>query len=213
MLCFEETQADVQKKVLKALEQHREDVLAKRRWWTQHQKRFDPEQLVFIDETWAKTNMTRLRGRSLQGTRLVEHVPHGHWKTTTFVGAIRTSGWIAPLVVDGAINGNIFLAWVQQHLIRELRPGDIVIMDNLSCHKVKGVADAIESTGAQLLFLPPYSPDFNPIELAFSKLKRLIRSAKERAVEALWKTCGSVLEQFSQTEIRNYFKHAGYRYT
>lgn len=157
--------------------------------------------------------MTRLRGRSLIGTRLVEHVPAGHWKTTTFVGAIRASGWLAPLVVDGAINGRIFLAWVQQHLVKALKPNDVVIMDNLSSHKVTGVSDAIEEAGAELLYLPPYSPDYNPIELAFSKFKRLIRSAKRRAVDELWHACGRVLDQFNESEFRNYFKHAGYRYT
>ena len=157
--------------------------------------------------------MSRLRGRSLSGERLVEPIPHGHWKTTTFVGAIRASGWLAPLVVDGAINGQIFLSWVQQHLTRELRPNDVVIMDNLSSHKIVGVQESIESAGAKLFFLPPYSPDFNPIELAFSKLKQLIRSAKETSMEKLWDTCGNVLEKFSESEFRNYFRHAGYRYT
>lgn len=156
--------------------------------------------------------MTRIRGRAPKGTRLVEHVPHGHWKTTTFLAGIRTDGWLAPLVVDGAINGKTFLAWVEQHLIKELRPGDIVIMDNLSSHKVKGATEAIESVKASVRFLPPYSPDLNPIELAFSKLKRLIRSAKKRAVDSLWDTCGKVLDRFSQCEFRNYIKHAGYRY-
>lgn len=156
--------------------------------------------------------MTRLRGRSLKGQRLVEPVPHGHWKTTTFVGAIRASGWIAPLVVDGAINGQIFLSWVEQHLTRELQPDDVVVMDNLSSHKIAGVRETIESAGAKLFYLPPYSPDFNPIELAFSKLKQLIRSAKERTVQALWNTCGNILEKFSESEFRNYFRHAGYRY-
>lgn len=173
----------------------------------------DPDRLVFLDETWAKTNMTRLRGRSLKGTRLVEHVPHGHWKTTTFLAAIRASGWVAPLVIDGAINGSLFLAWTQQHLAKSLRPGDVVIMDNLSSHKVKGVAEAIESAEAQVLYLPPYSPDFNPIEMAFSKLKRLIRSAKNRDIEKLWNTCGKILDHFNEPEFRNYFRHAGYRYT
>ena len=157
--------------------------------------------------------MTRIRGRSLIGTRLVEHVPHGHWKTTTFLAAIRASGWLAPLVVDGAINGKIFLSWVEQHLLPTLRVGDIVIMDNLSSHKVKGVAEAITSVKAEVLYLPPYSPDFNPIEMAFSKLKRLIRSAKKRTVDSLWDTCGKVLDNFTETEFRNYFRHAGYRYT
>ena len=157
--------------------------------------------------------MTRLRGRSLKGTRLVEHVPHGHWKTTTFLAGIRTSGWVAPLVIDGAINGRMFLAWVQQHLTKELRPGDIVVMDNLSSHKVKGVAEALEAVGASARFLPPYSPDLNPIEMAFSKLKRLIRSAKERTVENLWSRCGKVLDRFSESDFRNFIRHAGYRYT
>ena len=157
--------------------------------------------------------MSRLRGRSPKGQRLVEPVPHGHWKTTTFVGAIRASGWIAPLVVDGAINGQVFRSWVEQHLTRELKPNDVVVMDNLSSHKIVGVQEAIEAAGAKLFYLPPYSPDFNPIELAFSKLKQLIRSAKERSVEALWTTCGKVLEKFSESEFRNYFRHAGYRYT
>ena len=142
----------------------------------------------------------------------MEHVPHGHWKTTTFLAGIRSCGWVAPLVVDGAINGSIFLAWVQQHLVKSLKPGDIVIMDNLSSHRVKGAVEAIESARAQAIYLPPYSPDFNPIELAFSKLKRLIRSAGERTVEALWKTCGTVLDKFSESEFRNYFRHCGYRY-
>lgn len=157
--------------------------------------------------------MSRLRGRSLKGQRLVEPVPHGHWKTTTFVGAIRASGWLAPLVVDGAINGQIFLSWVEQHLTREIKQNDVVVMDNLSSHKIAGVRDAIESVGAKLYYLPPYSPDLNPIELAFSKLKQLIRSAKERSVQALWNTCGNILEKFSESEFRNYFRHAGYRYT
>ena len=157
--------------------------------------------------------MTRLRGRSLKGTRLVEHVPHGHWKTTTFLAGIRASGWVAPLVIDGAINGQLFLSWVEQHLITSLRPGDVVIMDNLSSHKAKGVTQAIESVHAQVRFLPPYSPAFNPIELAFSKLKRLIRSAKQRAIEGLWTTCGEVLDCLSESEFRSYIKHAGYRYT
>ena len=191
----------------------RKDVVIKRKWWQRRQPKLHPDRLVFLDETWAKTNMTRLRGRSLIGTRLVEHVPHGHWQTTTFLAGIRASGWVAPLVVDGSINGKLFLGWVEQHLIESLKPGDVVIMDNLSSHKVKGVVDAIESVEAKVLYLPPYSPDFNPIELAFSKLKQLIRSAKQRTVDALWNTCGDILDKFTETEFRNYFKHAGYRYT
>ena len=198
---------------MRAAEQQRRDVSIKRRWWVRRQERLDPDRLVFVDETWVSTKMTRLRGRSLIGTRLVEPVPHGHWKTTTFVGAIRASGWVAPLVIDGAINGSLFLAWVEQHLCKALRPGEVVIMDNLASHKVKGVAQAVQGVQAEVLYLPPYSPDFNPIELAFSKFKQLIRSAKRRAVDELWNACGEVLEHFTESEFRNYLKHAGYRYT
>jgi transposase len=173
----------------------------------------DPDRLVFIDETWAKTNMTRPRGRSLQGTRLVASVPYGHWKTTTFLAGLRTSGLTAPLVVDGAINGEIFLAYVRQQLVPTLRRGDVVVMDNLSSHKRVGVREAIESAGAALMFLPPYSPDLNPIENAFAKFKWLLKSAPQRTVETLWKACGRLVEQFAESECRNYVRHCGYRYT
>jgi transposase len=206
-------QVDVEKKVLKAAEQDRPDIAVQRAWWQVQQAGLDPERLVFIDETWAKTNMTRPRGRSLRGTRLVAKVPHGHWKTTTFVAALRTSGLTAPLVLDGAINGDAFLAYVKQVLVPTLRSGDIVVMDNLSSHKKVGVRAAIESAGAKLLYLPPYSPDFNPIELAFAKFKWLLRSAAERTVETLWQTCGTLLDRFLESECRNYFQHCGYRYT
>jgi transposase len=157
--------------------------------------------------------MTRPRGRSLRGTRLVAKVPHGHWKTTTFLAALRTSGLTAPLVIDGAINGELFLAYVRQQLVPTLRPHDIVIMDNLSSHKKAGVREAIEAAGAQLAYLPPYSPDLNPIEQAFSKFKWLLKSAQNRTVDTLWTTCGKLLDEFSETECRNYFRHSGYRYT
>lgn len=177
------------------------------------QEGLDPDRLVFLDETWAKTNMTRPRGRAPEGTRLVANVPHGHWKTTTFLAALRTSGLTAPLVIDGAVNGDLFLAYVRQQLAPTLQPGDIVIMDNLSSHKKAGVCESIEAVGAQLLYLPPYSPDLNPIEQAFSKFKWLLKSAKERTVEALWQTCGKLLDRFSESECRNYIRHCGYRYT
>ena len=157
--------------------------------------------------------MTRPRGRSLKGTRLVAKVPHGHWQTTTFLAALRTTGLTAPLVVDGAINGEIFLAYVEQHLVPTLQEGDIVIMDNLSSHKRVGVREAIESVGARLLFLPPYSPDLNPLENAFSKFKWMLKSAKERTVESLWETCGRLLDEFQEPECRNYIRHCGYRYS
>ena len=204
---------DSKKKTLIAAEQEREDVAAKRLQWKQSQQDIDPDNVVFIDETWAKTNMTRTYGRSQRGTRVVEGVPFGRWQTTTFVGALRSTGFVAPLTVDGPINGQIFLAWVRQHLVPTLQAGDVVVMDNLSSHKVKGVREAIESVGAEVRYLPPYSPDLNPIELAFSKLKKLLRDGAERTVDTLWNLCGSILDQFTNEECRNYFKHCGYRYT
>jgi len=173
----------------------------------------DPRRLVFLDETWVKTNMTRPRGRAPCGTRVVEAVPHGHWKTTTFLAALRTDRLTAPMVIDGAINGQTFLAYVRQILAPTLSPGDVVVMDNLSAHKVVGVRDAIEAVGARLLYLPPYSPDLNPIELVFSKFKGLIRSAAERTVDGLWHLCGQLLDRFTSAECRNYLRHCGYRYT
>jgi transposase len=187
-------------------------VALKRDLWRVQQLGLDPEKLVFLDETWAKTNMTRSRGRALAGARLVAQVPHGHWKTTTFLAALRVRGLTAPLVVDGAINGDLFLHYVQQHLVPTLTPGDIVILDNLNAHKVAGVREAIEKAQAQLHYLPPYSPDFNPIELAFAKFKWLLRTASERTVDALWQRCGELLDHFREAECRNYFTHCGYRY-
>ena len=156
--------------------------------------------------------MVRPRGRSLQGTRLIAKVPHGHWQTTTFVAALRSTGLTAPLVVDGAINGELFLAYTCQVLVPTLNSGDIVVMDNLSSHKRTGVREAIEEAGAKLLYLPPYSPDFNPIEQAFSKFKRLLQSAAERNVKSLWKACGQFLGRFSEKECNNYIRNCGYRY-
>ncbi len=185
---------------------------AARARWRAQQAGLDPERLVFIDETWAKTNMVRPRGRSLEGTRLIDKTPHGHWKTTTFVAALRSSGLTAPLVIDGAINGELFLAYARRVLVPTLKRGDIVVMDNLSSHKRAGVREAIESAGARLLYLPPYSPDFNPIEQAFSKFKRLLQTAAERTVEALWTTCGLLLDRFTKHECQNYIRNSGYRY-
>lgn len=194
-------------------EQQREDVVEGRRQWRAQQPAFDPDHLVFIDETWAKNNMTRTYGRSLKGTRLNAPVPYGRWETTTFLGAMRASGFIAPLCVEGAINGSIFTAWVEQHLIHVLRENDIVVMDNLSSHKTAGVREAIESVGAEVCYLPPYSPDLNPIELAFSKFKKLLRDGAQRTTEKLWQLCGQVLDLFTESECRNYIHHCGYRYT
>jgi transposase len=165
---------------------------------------------VFIDETWATTNMTRRYGRAKRGERLVAAVPHGHWKTTTFIGALRADGLTAPAVFDGAINGASFLAYVQQVLVAALKPGDIVILDNLSSHKVVGVREAIEAAGAELRYLPPYSPDLNPIEQLFAKLKALLRKIAARSVDVLWTAIGDLLDTFAPDECRNYLRHAGY---
>ena len=198
------------KKTPRAAEQDRADVAAKRRRWRNWQSWLKPERLVFIDETGAKTNMARLRGRSLKGQRLHATIPWGHWKTTTFVAGLRTTGLTAPMVLDGAMNGAAFKAYVEQVLVPSLTPGDIVIMDNLSSHKVAGVREAIGAAGAFLLYLPPYSPDLNPIELAFSKLKALLRKAAARSVEDLWRVIAELLDEFPPQECLNFFRHAGY---
>jgi transposase len=173
----------------------------------------DPDRVVFIDETWAKTNMTRSYGRSERGARLRAKVPYGRWETTTFLGAMRSTGFVAPLCVEGAINGQLFGAWVEQHLVKALRPGDVVIMDNLSSHKGRAIAQAIEAVGAEVRYLPPYSPDLNPIELAFSKFKKLLRDGAQRTTEKLWQLCGAVLDLFTESECRNYLRHCGYRHS
>jgi transposase len=182
----------------------------RRETWFDNQPDLDPERLVFIDETWASTNMARLRGRAPRGERLRAGIPHGHWRTTTFVAGLRLTGMVAPMVLDGPINGHAFQAYVDQVLVPELRPGDIVIMDNLGSHKGRAVRAAIEATGATLLYLPPYSPDFNPIENAFSKLKALLRKAAERTVDALWDTIGTLIQVFTPTDCANFFAAAGY---
>ena len=198
------------KKTAHASEQDRPDILKRREDWFEGQPDLDPERLVFIDETWASTNMARRYGRAPKGERLRVGVPHGHWKTTTFVAGLRLTGMVAPMALDGPINGVSFQAYVDQVLVPELRPGDIVIMDNLGSHKGAGVRDAIEAAGASLLFLPPYSPDFNPIENAFSKLKALLRKAAERTVDGLWNTIGALLPAFTPQECANFFAAAGY---
>jgi transposase len=178
--------------------------------WRKHQSRLDPRRLVFIDETWAKTNMTRTHGRCRRGQRLVAKVPHGHWRTLTFLAALRADRIDAPCVLDGPINGPGFKAYVEQFLVPTLTPGDIVIMDNLGSHKGPAIRQALRAVGAKLFFLPPYSPDLNPIEQVFSKLKALLRKADERSVEATWKRIGSLLDAFSPAECANYLTNAGY---
>jgi len=174
---------------------------------------FDPARLVFIDETCANTAMVRLRGRAPRGERLVDYAPQGHWKTITFVGGLRQRGMTAPCVIVGAMNGQMFLAYVKQCLVPTLKRGEIVLMDNLPVHKVAGVAEAIEGAGATLTYLPKYSPDLNPIELAFSKLKANLRKAAERAIPHLLRRIGRLVADFSPQECRNFFRHAGYART
>lgn len=194
-----------------AAEQQRPDVASKRIVWRHSIVQFDAPRFVFLDETWAKTNMIRRYGRALHGQRLVESVPHGHWHTTTVLMGLRSNGIVAPLVVDGPINGRVFLAWVQQELCKELHPKDIVVMDNLSAHKVAGVQEAIRAVGAEVRYLPPYSPDLNPIENLFSKFKSLLRSEAARTVDALWSAVGRMIDKFSPGEYLRYILHAGYK--
>jgi len=166
--------------------------------------------LIFIDETWAKTNMTRLRGRAPRGQRLVDKTPHGHWMTTTLIAALGLGGMRCSTVVDGAVNGDVFQAFVEHVLVPELKSGDIVVMDNLSSHKRVRVRELIEETGAELRFLPPYSPDMNPIEMVFSKIKQLLRTLANRTRDALWGSMQSVLDAVTSSDAQNCFRHAGY---
>lgn len=181
-----------------------------RQAWFDRQLDLDPEKLVFIDETGASTKMARLRGRTKRGERCRVGVPHGHWKTTTFTAALRLTGLTAPMVLDGPMNGPAFLAYVDQVLVPTLASGDIVVMDNLPAHKNAGVRQAIEAAGAMLLYLPPYSPDFNPIEQAFSKLKALLRKAATRSIPDLWQAIADAIPCFMRPECGNYFQAAGY---
>lgn len=185
--------------------------MARRRvQWKKYQGRIDPKRLVFIDETWAKTNMTRRHGRCRRGTRLIAKVPHGRWRTLTFLAALRCDRIEAPCVIDGPIDGRSFLAYVEQALVPKLRPADIVIMDNLGSHKSQAVRAAIRRAGAKLIFLPKYSPDLNPIEQAFAKLKALLRKLDPRTVESTWQGIGGLLDAFTPQECANYLKNAGY---
>jgi len=185
-------------------------VAAERAAWKASQPEIDIHRLVFIDETGASTKMARLYGRSPYGQRCVAALPHGHWKTTTFVGALRATGMTAPMVLDGPMDGLAFEAYVTQVLVPTLKPDDIVVMDNLAAHKRAEVAIAIEAAGAKLLYLPPYSPDLNPIEMAFAKLKAHLRRIGARTIDALWKAIGDVCALYSEQECWNYFKDAGY---
>jgi transposase len=172
----------------------------------------DPTSFVFIDETGVTTNMVRRHGWGPKGDRLVDAAPHGHWRATTFVAGLRSTGLTAPLVLDGPLSGKAFRAYVEQFLAPTLSPGDVVVMDNLAAHKVAGVRDAIAAVGASILYLPAYSPDLNPIEQIFAKLKALLRKATARTRETLWTIIGQLLHTFSPTECQNYLANSGYAF-
>lgn len=185
-------------------------MVRRREQWRKSQGKVDGKRLIFIDETWAKTNMTRTHGRCSRGQRLVAKVPQSHRKTLTFVAGLRCNGIIAPCVFDGPINTAAFVAWVVQFLVPTLQPGDIVVMDNLSSHKSPDVRRALRAVGAKLFYLPPYSPDLNPIEQAFSQLKTLLRKENARAVDQTITCIGKLLEKITSNASANYFKEAGY---
>jgi transposase len=208
----EVSQIAAQKKSLRASEQDRPDVAEARDRWRANQPELKSERLVFIDETGAATDMARRYGRCPRGERLVCSVPWGHWKTTTFVAALRLGEVAAPCVLDGPMDGESFRAYVEQFVVPILKPGDIVVMDNLASHKVTGVREAIEAAGAELRYLPPYSPDFNPIEQFFAKLKALLRKAAARTVEALIAAIAEVLTEVRPQECANYLANQGYRH-
>jgi len=203
-------EAQSQKKTLIAGEQDRPDVARRRAQWARYRNRIDPSRLVFIDETWAKTTMAPLRGWAPRGQRLTAKVPHRRWKTMTFLAALRHDRVDAPWLIDGPINGERFLAYVEKVLVPTLKPGDIVILDNLGSHRGKAVRRAIRSAGARLFFLPKYSPDLNPIEQLFAKLKHLLRKAAERTADAVCDAIGHILETVTATECGNYLARAGY---
>jgi transposase len=185
-------------------------VKAARETWFEGQPDLDPCKLIFIDETGASTKMARLRGRAKRGQLCRAAIPHGHWKTTTFTAGLSLNGMVAPMVLDGPMSGEAFLAYIREVLVPELKKGEIVIMDNLPAHKVRGVRQAIEDAGAWLLYLPSYSPDFNPIEMAFSKLKAELRKAAARTIPELWDVIADAIERFKPEECINYFATAGY---
>jgi transposase len=201
------------KKTLMACEAERADIRTERSFWIdrrQPRMRLEPHRLVFVDETSVTTKMTRLRGRSLRGERLHARAPFGHWGTQTFIAGLRHSEVIAPWVIDKPIDRTAFDAWIETQLVPTLSRGDVVILDNLAVHKSPRAARALAECGAWFLFLPPYSPDLNPIEMAFAKLKAHLRAAAARSFDALWRAIGNICDLFSRDECRNYLKAAGY---
>src|ERR1700704_37228 len=202
--------ASASKKSVRAAEQDRPDVAAARTAWADNQPKLDPDRLGFIGGTGTSHKNAHTGRRAPSSERLVGEIPHGHWKTTPFVAALRSTALTAPCVIDGPMNGNAFLAYVEQVLAPTLKPGDVVVLDNLSAHKVPGIREAIETAGAKLLYLPPYSPDFNPIEQLFAKLKALLRKAAERSLESLWNRIACLLDAFQPDECANYFRNSGY---
>jgi transposase len=196
--------------MLHASEQEREDVAEARTAWREAQPSLDAAKLVFIDETGTNTAMVRTRGRGPCGQRVVGRVPHGHWKTLTFVAGLRAGAITAPFVIDQPMDGAVFQAYLRECLVPTLSAGDIVVMDNLPAHKLIAVRQIIEAAGAMLLYLPPYSPDLNPIEQVFAKLKALLRKAAKRSFEALWREVGKLLDAFTEQECRNYLRNSGY---
>ena len=195
---------------MRAAEQDRPDVAQKRRLWGSWRRFMDASRFVFLDETATATDMARRYGRCSGFERLVAAVPHGHWHTTTLIAGLRQTGIIAPLVLDGPMTGPAFRAYVEQFLAPALEPGDVVVLDNLAAHKVAGVRQAIAAAGASILYLPPYSPDLNPIEQLFAKLKALLRKAAARTRDELWSTIGRLLATIPPSECANYLNHCGY---
>jgi transposase len=181
-----------------------------RQAWFEGRLDLDLKKLVFIDESGASTKLARRYGRARRGERCRAAIPPGHWKTTTVTAGLRRDGLIAPFVLDGPMDGVAFKTYVGQVLVPELEPGDVVVMDNLPAHKIAGVRETVEATGARLCYLPPYSPDFNPIEMAFSKLKALLRKAAARTIQDLWRAIAESLPKFTPTQCRNFFAAAGY---
>jgi transposase len=202
--------ASPSKKSLRAAERKRADVARARRRWIREQGLLDPAHLVFIDETAITTNMVRLNGWNPRGERLVGDVPMGHWETVTFIAGLRQTGIVAPMLIEGAMNGQAFLAYIERCLVPTLKRRDIVVIDNVSFHKVAGVEEAIQACGASLRYLPPYSPEFNPIESVFHPLKTAFRKAAERTIEGLARRARSFIRALHPSECMGYFRHAGY---